>query len=114
MSCLLARRFRQDPCELLEPRRLLSFPPVGAETVVTSGVSDPVVDAAVADDGSGHIVVTEVRRGDVRHITAFRYGASGQLLGGPITLYRYVQPDPAVPSSNVSVAMDADGDAVVA
>jgi hypothetical protein len=98
----------------LECRPLLSFTPFGGEAVVTGGVFDPAVDVAVADDGSSHIVVTELRRGDVRHITAFRYDVSGQLLGTPITLYHYVQPSPAILSSNVSVAMDGDGDAVVA
>src|SRR5688572_21971971 len=100
-----------SPLQRLECRRLLSFTPEGGEAVVADGVVDPVVDVAVADDGSSHIVATELRRGDVRHVTAFRYNASGELLGGPITLYRYVQTDVW---SNVSVAMDADGDAVVA
>src|SRR5687768_15507609 len=100
-----------NPLQTLECRRLLSFTPEGGEAVVADGVVDPVVDVAVADDGSSHIVATELRRGDVRHVTAFRYNASGELLGGPITLYRYVQTDVW---SNVSVAMDADGDAVVA
>ena len=102
------------PLQTLERRLMLSLTPVGGETVITGGVVDPVVDVAVADDGNSHIVVTELRRGDVRHITAFRYAASGALLGAPITLYRYVQDGPALLWSDVSVAMDADGDAVVA
>ena len=78
----------------LEPRRLLSFTALGREARVTFDAQEPVVDVAVANDGSS-IFVTELRHGELRRVTAFRYSGAGDPVGRPITLYTYVQAGPA-------------------
>src|SRR5688572_1376540 len=90
--------------EQLESRRLLAFTPFTDEVAVPGSIPDSY-GLAVAGDGS-YIVAyaggTELR--------AVRYSARGEQVGGVITVATFVSAN----VDDVSVALDADGDAVIA
>ena len=88
-----------------------SFTPA-TEVAIAGASSAAGFDVAVAGDGS-YLIAATVVRGGVHRVTAFRYSATGQQVGDPITLYSYV-PAVAGRTARVSASMDADGDAVVA
>src|SRR5688500_9479305 len=88
----------------LEPRQLLSFTPFGEETVVP-GSTPASHDLAVA--GNGTYIIAYATRTDVQ---AVRYSAAGDQIGGIVTAASF----PSAAVGNVSVATDADGDAVIA
>jgi Ca2+-binding RTX toxin-like protein len=111
MSLQLARRFRQVHVQPLEPRRLLSFTP-GPEMTVTGGAGGAGFDVAVGGD-RGYMVAASIARGEVHRVTAFRYAASGEQIGDPITLYSYIPTFPQR-TAHIAASIDADGDAVVA
>jgi Ca2+-binding RTX toxin-like protein len=93
----------------LEKRLLLAFAPISGEQLVTGPTSVKAYDLAVAGDGS--YLVTTIEDAANPTLTAVRCSATGQQLGQPLTL------DTLQNNFNgaaVSVAMDADGDAVVA
>jgi Ca2+-binding RTX toxin-like protein len=98
--------------EALEARRLLSLVPLGGEASVPAPAPVGATDVAVADDGNYLIATaTPFTNGTTAlTVSAVRYSASGQQLGGPIELFS--QSTPGVPE--IAASMDADGDAVVA
>jgi len=97
----------------LEARRLLSLAPVGTPVEVPVPTTELELDyylgsfdVALAGDGS-YLVATGTQSGASPLIVrAVRYSPQGEQLEAPLTL--------ATPGSDVSAAMDADGDAVVA
>src|SRR5687767_6365057 len=97
--------------EPLESRRLLSLTPVGDETVLPplGGASD--YDVAAADDGTYIVASAATADRDDNDapsvLTVARFAPTGQPLGAPLTLA-------SSGASEVTVSMDADGDAVVA
>ena len=92
--------------QALEPRRLLSVTPVGPEIAVPLPTTMTRFDMAVAGDGSFIVVGDPIERTDSPGLVAVRYAADGAQLGQPITLDDR--------GFNVSVSVDADGDAIVA
>src|SRR4029077_2200210 len=100
---------------------LLAINVFGNETTVPMKSTDSFIDsntdsqAAVAADGSYIIArVDQISAGDhpTINVTASRYTANGKLLG-TMLLDSYSQAT-SFASSDVSVSMDANGDAVVA
>ena len=96
-----------DCIEPLEARRLLSLSVAGPEEVA-AGMGGSKFDLAVAGDGTFMIVGTRTVDGRSM-LTAIRYAPSGEQLGDPIEI-----DSPPGGFDGPSVAMDADGDAVVA
>jgi Ca2+-binding RTX toxin-like protein len=94
----------RDAIQPLEPRRLLAFTPFSEETVV-AGSTPGSHDLAVA--GNGTYVTAYATSTDVR---AVRYSAAGEQIGGIVTAAAF----PSAAVGNVSVATDADGNAVIA
>jgi len=97
----------------LEPRTLLAFGPTGTEFRANSYTPNSQLDSSVAASGSGAFVVawqSAVEDGSGFGIYAQRYAADGRAAGAEFrvnaTTFRW-QEQPAV-------AMDADGDFVVA
>jgi Ca2+-binding RTX toxin-like protein len=90
--------------QLLEPRRLLAFTPFTEEAVVP-GVAAGSYDLAVAGDGSFIVASASGTK-----LLAVRYSAAGEQLGDVITVASLV----TAAVGDVSAAMDADGDAVIA
>jgi hypothetical protein len=114
-----ARRPRRRPdgsrhaAEALEPRRLLAFIAAGPEFRVNSFTSSNQHAAAVAADGDGDFVVAWHSSGQDTSgygVYAQRYAAGGATLGGEFRVNTTV----ASTQRNPAVAMDADGDFVVA
>src|SRR5688500_1588143 len=110
-----ARR-RRAACyaaEALERRALLAFVAAGPEFRVNSFTNSNQATAAVAADGDGDFVVawtSSGQDGSAYGVYAQRYAAGGAALGAEFrvnTTTAFVQRHPAV-------AMDADGDFVVA
>jgi Ca2+-binding RTX toxin-like protein len=97
--------------EPLESRRLFNFAPFGQEVTVPTSGSSGTADVAVAGDGS-YIIVTSAFGGGTFKVSAVRYAPTGEQLGQPYLLYQ--RPLPGFSESDVSAAMDGDGDAVVA
>ena len=104
MSRLSVRRSLHDHVQPLESRRLLAFTPFVDEAVVP-GAKPASYDLDVAGDGS-YIVAYA----DGTTLRAVRYDAKGRQVGGEITVASFV----TARVDDVSVAMDADGDAVIA
>jgi hypothetical protein len=103
--------------EPLEPRTLLAFGPVGPELRghVTPGRLAPFPQPAVAADADGHFVVAftdETHDGSnwVHDVYARRYSAAGEPRGDEFR----VNTGTAGNQHSPAVAMDADGDFVVA
>src|SRR5688572_12914014 len=98
--------------EQLELRRLLSFAPVGVESVISD--LDPSAGYALAVAGDGQFIVVSkvVDLSNTSAVTssvqAVRYSASGEQLGEPITI------EGTSADGSFAVDMDADGDAVIA
>ena len=90
----------------LESRRLLSVSPLGTEVTVPFPTQMSQVDMAVAGDGSFIVVADPIEQPGSPDLVAVRYAASGEQVGAPLTLDDR--------GFNVSVSMEADGDAVVA
>ena len=90
--------------QLLEPRRLLAFTPFSEEAVVPGAVPGSY-DLAVAGDGSFIVAYADETR-----LQAVRYDADGEQVGGVLTVASLV----TAAVGDVSAAMDADGDAVIA
>jgi hypothetical protein len=96
--------------EPLEPRRLMSFTPIGGERTVPIEGHQP--DLAVAGDGSFLVAgVVGTRLDEPMALVAVRYSAAGEQIGDRLTLATSSPADPSI--SGVSASMDADGDAVV-
>ncbi|HEV2292275.1 MAG TPA: hypothetical protein VGR35_00370, partial [Tepidisphaeraceae bacterium] len=94
-----------DYIERLESRRLLSLTPIGTETTVPFPIEMSQFDLAVAGDGSFIVVADPIEQPGSPDVIAVRYAANGEQLGAPLRLDDR--------GFNVSVSMDADGDAVV-
>src|SRR5688572_15971214 len=94
----------REDMQALEARRLLAFTPFGEETVV-SGATPGSYDLAVA--GNGRFIVAYA---DGTRLRAVRYNADGEQVGGVITVASFA----TAAVGDVSAAMDADGDAVIA
>ena len=90
----------------LESRRLLSLTLVGPEVTVPLPTEMSQFDMAVADNGSFIVVGDPIEQPNSPPVIAIRYAAAGEQIGAPLTLDNH--------GFTVSVAMDADGDAVVA
>src|SRR5687768_15796568 len=90
--------------ERLEPRRLLAFTPFVDEAIVPDAKPGSY-DLAVGGDGSYIIAYA-----DGTNVRAVRYDAKGRQVGNVITAASFV----SAAVDDVSVAMDADGDAVIA
>src|SRR5688572_4144347 len=90
----------------LESRRLLSLTLLGPEVTVPMPTEMSRFDMAVADNGSFIIVGDPIEQPDSPPVIAIRYSAAGEQIGAPLTLDNH--------GFTVSVAMDTDGDAVVA
>jgi hypothetical protein len=103
--------------ESLETRRLFALNMFGAETTVPSKGSDSFTDSQSAVAANGAYIIARVDRladGNdfTMKVSASRYSANGKLLG-TLVLDSFPQAK-NIASSEVSVSMDADGDAVVA
>lgn len=111
------RRAQPAVVQALESRQLLSFTPFGTETSVpfpTGGLSTRH-DSAVSRDGS-YIVASIVSSPTATSLVASRYSATGNAIGGRITLGEVPESPGTNPArfSDVAVATDADGDSVIA
>jgi hypothetical protein len=107
---LLSRAAR---IESLERRMLLSLSPAGAEFRVNTFTTSDQSIPAIASDSDGDFVVawdSFVQDGSGRGIYAQRYNAAGVALGGEFRANTFTAGDQRFPA----VAMDADGDFVIA
>lgn len=94
--------------EQLEPRELLSIKPAGPDIFAPGPDAVKTFDLAVAGDGSSIIVTVD--DSTPPRLTAIRYSQTGEQIGKPLKLDT-LSVDSNTPRA--SVAMDADGDAVV-
>jgi hypothetical protein len=110
------RLFKLNPAaaiERLEKRTLLSIAPMGSEMQVNSYTTGPQANTAVAMDPDGNYVVVwgaAEGAGDNYGIFARRFNAAGVAQGDEFRVNTYTTDYQNAPS----VAMDADGDFVVA
>ena len=95
-----------DYVQPLESRRLLSVTPLGPEVTVPMPTELSRFDMAVAASGNFIVVGDPIEQPGSPDVVAFRYSATGEQTGEPLVLDNH--------GFNVSVAIDADGDAVVA
>jgi hypothetical protein len=99
--------------ELLESRRLLSIVPIGPEYQVNSFTTDRQRFQAIAMDAAGDLVVawqSLFQDGSSYGIYAQRYSAGGVPQGGEFRVNTYTTDS----QTNPAVAMDAQGDFVIA
>src|SRR5688572_27029592 len=99
--------------EALEARKLLAFAPLGPESRANTTTEGDQSMAAVASDDDGDFVVAWASRGQDGSglgVYAQRYAATGTPLGGEFLVNTTTAGDQYAPS----VAMDADGDFVIA
>src|SRR5688572_33056997 len=107
------RVFDVNVIERLERRSLLSIQPVGAEFQVNSFTTGPQHNTAVAMDPDGNFVVVwgaAEGAGDNYGIFARRFNAAGVAQGDEFRVNTHTPDFQNLPS----IAMDADGDFVVA
>src|SRR5688500_12596260 len=102
-----------DHVQPLEPRRLLSFTPVGGETAATLPTPVEEFDLAVAGDATHVVAGAHLSGGGTATISAVRYSAAGEQLGEVLTIDSFPSVE-LLGIEVVSVSADADGDAVVA
>jgi len=103
------RPFRTVQMEMFERRLLLSLTPLGPATDVPGSDAVSSFDAAVAGDGSAIIArVTGDMSAASHSVEVIRYSITGEQVGPIITVAS------GKDITDVSVSMDADGDAVVA
>src|SRR5687768_689780 len=107
-----SRSRRVTHLQPLEPRRLMSLTPAGVEVPVPTAGAVIASDLAVADDGS-FIIASRATGGGNETIAAVRYSAAGQQIGDLMTIFAAPQIT-GRRGGPISVAIDADGDAVVA
>src|SRR5688572_4165571 len=100
--------------EALEPRRLLAFAPAGPEFLVNTRTENRQHEAAVAADADGDFVVAWTSNGQDNGsgfgVYAQRYSAAGVPRGPEFLVNTTV----ILNQSHPAVAMDADGDFVIA
>ena len=95
----------------LEARRLMSYAPFGTETTVPTFGEARVTDVAVA--ANGDFLVASLAQSDIRHTIGFvRYRADGTRVAKAAEVASFLSTTAVIGS--VSVAVDDDGDAVVA
>ncbi len=100
-------------CELLERRMLLSLAPAGPEFRVNTFTTNAQSVPAVAADADGDFVVawaSDFQDGSANGIYAQRYNAGGAAQGGEFRVNAFT----AGAQRSPALAMDADGDFVVA
>jgi hypothetical protein len=96
--------------EPLEHRRLLSLATLGPEVQVPVPHEVRSFDLAVAADGSYIIATSGIANGGDTEVSAVRYSPAGEQIGGVLT----IESTGLESHAQVSVAIDDDGDAVVA
>jgi Ca2+-binding RTX toxin-like protein len=110
---LRSRRLRYSRTESLESRQLLAATPVGPEFRVNSTTADNQTTSSMAMDADGDFVVawqSNLQDGSLYGIYAQRYNAAGVPQGLEFRVNTTTFNQQGFPS----VAMDADGDFVVA
>jgi hypothetical protein len=99
--------------EHLEPRQVLSAAPIGAEFLANTVVSSAQRNAAIAADSDGDFVIvwqSTGQDGSGDGVYAQRYSAAGAKLGSEFRVNVTITGSQTAPA----VAMDSDGDFVVA
>jgi hypothetical protein len=99
--------------ELLEPRTLLSFSPIGGEFRANSTTANSQSTSSVAMDANGDFVVAWMSYGQdesASGIYAQRYNAAGAAVGSEFRVNTFINDGQSVPSAG----MDANGDFVIA
>ena len=108
-----SRRSRRSGTEQLESRQLLAATPVGGEFLVNTTTVDSQSAASMGMDADGDYVVawqSYLQDGSGTGIYAQRYDAAGVAQGGEFRVNTTTVDN----QSNPAVAMDADGDFVIA
>ena len=107
----VARRKRASvSCEPLETRTLLNAVPAGPEFVLNSTTAGDQNDAAIAADEAGNLVAVWMSGSTTSEIRARLFDANGQPRGPDFRVDNAADSEAIFPS----VAMDGDGDFVVA
>src|SRR5690349_3284452 len=113
-QCARPRLRQRAASESLERRLLLSLAAAGAELHVNTITSNDQRDPAIAVDGDGDFVVAWTSSGQEgtggQGIFAQRFSAAGVAQGGELHVNMFTPFDQSAPT----VAIDADGDFVVA
>ncbi|MFO1003249.1 MAG: M10 family metallopeptidase C-terminal domain-containing protein [Planctomycetaceae bacterium] len=107
------RRLRRSGAEQLESRQLLAATPVGGEFLVNTTTAESQAAASMAMDADGDFVVawtSSLQDGSITGVYAQRYDAAGVAQGGEFRVNTTTVNEQSLPA----VAMDADGDFVIA